>query len=48
MRLIGLLCGMSWESSAEYYRLANQLVNDRLGGTCVPVAGSSACAIAAW
>ena len=30
--MIGLLGGMSWESSAEYYRLANQLVRDRLGG----------------
>ena len=32
MRLIGLLGGMSWESSAEYYRLANELVRDRVGG----------------
>jgi aspartate racemase len=32
VRVIGLLGGMSWESSAEYYRLANQLVRDRLGG----------------
>ena len=32
MRLIGLLGGMSWESSAEYYRLANQLVRERVGG----------------
>ena len=31
-RVIGLLGGMSWESSAEYYRLANQLVRERLGG----------------
>src|ERR1700712_2445241 len=23
---------MSWESSAEYYRIINQLVRDRLGG----------------
>ncbi len=29
---IGLLGGMSWESTAEYHRLANQLVRDRLGG----------------
>lgn len=29
---IGMLGGMSWESSAEYYRLANELVRDRLGG----------------
>ena len=31
-RLIGLVGGMSWESSAEYYRLANELVAERLGG----------------
>lgn len=32
MLTIGLLGGMSWESSAEYYRLANELVRDQLGG----------------
>lgn len=32
MRTIGLLGGMSWESSREYYRLANTLVRERLGG----------------
>ncbi len=31
-RVIGMLGGMSWESSAQYYRLANELVRDRLGG----------------
>src|SRR3954465_6563823 len=31
-RLIGMLGGMSWESTAEYYRLANEAVRDRLGG----------------
>jgi aspartate racemase len=31
-RVIGLLGGMSWESTAEYYRLANEFVRDRLGG----------------
>jgi aspartate racemase len=31
MKTIGLLGGMSWESTAEYYRLANELVRDRLG-----------------
>ena len=31
-RVIGMLGGMSWESTAEYYRLANQLVRERLGG----------------
>jgi len=32
MKRIGFLGGMSWESSAEYYRLANVLVRERLGG----------------
>lgn len=27
-----MLGGMSWESSAQYYRLANELVRQRLGG----------------
>ncbi len=32
MKTIGLLGGMSWESSKEYYRLINEGVRDRLGG----------------
>ena len=32
MRRIGLLGGMSWESSAEYYRLINEATRERLGG----------------
>ena len=32
MKTIGILGGMSWESSIEYYRLINQLVKQRLGG----------------
>jgi aspartate racemase len=32
MRRIGLLGGMSWESTSEYYRLVNELVAQRLGG----------------
>ncbi|CRM14970.1 Aspartate racemase [Pseudomonas sp. 24 E 1] len=31
MRTIGLIGGMSWESSAEYYRIINQRVRDTLG-----------------
>ena len=31
-RLIGLIGGMSWSSSAEYYRLINQWIAERLGG----------------
>ena len=32
MRTIGLLGGMSWESTQTYYRLVNEGVRDRLGG----------------
>lgn len=32
MKLIGLLGGMSWESTALYYRLINDAVKARLGG----------------
>jgi aspartate racemase len=32
VRTIGLLGGMSWESTIEYYRLLNEAVRDRLGG----------------
>lgn len=32
MRVIGVIGGMSWESSAAYYRLLNEAVRDRLGG----------------
>ncbi len=32
MKRIGLLGGMSWESSAEYYRFVNEATRERLGG----------------
>jgi len=32
MKTIGLLGGMSWESSLEYYRIINQAIKKRLGG----------------
>ena len=32
MKTIGLLGGMSWESSALYYRILNEEVKNRLGG----------------
>jgi aspartate racemase len=32
MKTIGLIGGMSWESSLEYYRIMNQEVKARLGG----------------
>src|SRR5579872_4442460 len=32
MKRIGLLGGMSWPSTAEYYRHINKMVADRLGG----------------
>ena len=33
MKKIGLIGGMSWESSAEYYKLLNRGANEILGGT---------------
>lgn len=33
MRMVGLIGGMSWESSAEYYRILNQEVRDKVGPT---------------
>jgi aspartate racemase len=32
MKTIGLIGGMSWESSLEYYRIINRTVKERLGG----------------
>jgi len=32
MKVIGLIGGMSWNSSLEYYRLINQMVAEKLGG----------------
>ena len=32
MKTIGMIGGMSWESSAEYYRILNEEVRARLGG----------------
>lgn len=32
MKTMGLIGGMSWESSVEYYRITNRLVREMLGG----------------
>lgn len=32
MKVIGIIGGMSWESTLEYYRIINQTVRSRLGG----------------
>jgi aspartate racemase len=32
MKTIGMIGGMSWESSSEYYRIINQAVKEQLGG----------------
>ena len=32
MKTIGLIGGISWLSSAEYYRLINEMINEKLGG----------------
>ena len=39
MKTIGLIGGMSWESSAEYFRLINQDMKARLGGHGAACAG---------
>lgn len=32
MKTIGLIGGMSWQSTATYYRIVNEVMHDRLGG----------------
>jgi len=32
MKTIGLIGGMSWESSLEYYRIINEVIREKLGG----------------
>jgi aspartate racemase len=32
MKIMGLIGGMSWESSLEYYRILNETVKEKLGG----------------
>jgi len=32
VKIIGLIGGMSWESSLEYYRIINELIKNKLGG----------------
>ena len=32
MKMIGLIGGMSWESTVTYYQLINEAVKEKLGG----------------
>lgn len=32
MKTLGLIGGMSWESTVPYYRIVNEAVRERLGG----------------
>ena len=32
MKTIGLIGGMSWESTVTYYRIINETVKEKLGG----------------
>ncbi len=32
MKTIGLIGGMSWESTVTYYQIINQTIQERLGG----------------
>ena len=36
MKVIGLIGGMIWDSTLEYYRLANELASLRLGSLHIP------------
>lgn len=36
MRPVGLVGGLSWHSTVDYYRLINQAVNDRYGNNTNP------------
>ena len=36
MKTLGLLGGMSWESTVPYYRIINETVRERLGGLIPP------------
>ena len=40
MRMIDLIAGMSWESSAGYYRLLHEGVRPRMGATASPTSSS--------
>jgi aspartate racemase len=33
MKKIGLIGGLTWVSTVDYYRLLNELVNERKGGS---------------
>ena len=43
MKIIGLLGGMSWESTVSYYQIINRAVNQRLGGL-----HSAQCLLIVW
>ncbi|KAF0111378.1 MAG: racemase [Chloroflexi bacterium] len=32
MRTIGMISGLSWKSSADYYQLINETIQEKLGG----------------
>lgn len=32
MKTIGLIGGMSWESTVTYYQIINKVIKDKLGG----------------
>ena len=32
MKTIGLIGGMSWESTVTYYKIINEVINEKLGG----------------
>jgi aspartate racemase len=36
MKTIGLIGGMSWQSSIKYYRIINETAKEKLGGLLLP------------
>ena len=48
MKTIGLLGGMSWESTLEYYRIINQEVKARLAGCIRPAASCTPWILPRW
>jgi aspartate racemase len=43
MKTLGLIGGISWVSTVDYYKLINQGINDKLGGL-----NFSQCVIYQW
>ena len=45
MKTIGLIGGMSWESTLEYYRLINERIRDSISIPLIHIADTAAAAV---